>query len=147
MLLAASLSAACVFEHPVDVTLDYDPTFSAAVSAFALTIHRTDACPRIDTYTLDAHATSLVHSQFFTGMEGEPVGNVDPGRYAFVGLGLTDECVVILGGCQLEELDENELTAGDPIHVEIGMPFTTAWVGSLCGSGRRCEAGVCVEAP
>lgn len=144
--LAASLSLSCTWEHPVDVTLDYDPTYAAAVRSFILAVHRMDSCPTVETYTLDSHAGSRVHAQSFAGTGGEPVGNVSAGDYAFIGLGLTDDCVVVLGGCEEVMLDDYDASVGVPIDVEIELIVTTT-LGNVCGSGWRCEAGRCVEGP
>lgn len=143
-LLVAVVATGCTFGHGVPIVLDVEESLAVTVRGYGVAVYEMDECPPLDGFTLDSYAPRHVADQFFRSRVGEPLGAVEPGRYAVVGLGLLAGCQPMLWGCEEVHLQETTFGSYDErpvvVTLEMGSPLR-----SVCGSERVCNDASCDE--
>lgn len=126
----------CVRDHDVSVVLSPHEDGTDAVT-YGLQVLRMEECPAMEPLLDGAYERFLAHTQVFTPEDAEPVGELEPGRYAFVAMGRTASCHPASYGCQLVEIGRD-----DRVVIELRPVESDDF---LCPEAHECEDGICFE--
>lgn len=141
MLLSVAIAGCGPSSQDIEIALDYDDQADMTeVVTHVLAIYEGE-CDfvyatelMIKTYRIDINVSQRRHIQFFDGNVGDAIGELEPGDYAFVGLGLDDVCLPQFVGCTEKTLGEADEIVIDMLEDYTYTPFCGLMVG--CNEGR-----------
>lgn len=141
VLLGLALSGCGPGNQDIAIALDYDEhAHRSEVVNHVVAVYE-DGCDFIyelaafiPVYYINTNSSQRRHLQFFDDEEGEPIGELEPGTYAFVGLGLDDACRPYFIGCTERALGASEEIIIEMNTVDSYIPF--CGLMSVCNEGR-----------
>jgi hypothetical protein len=123
--------AGCVIDHDVPVELDFAGQDRSSLATYVLGVYEGDICDSLEindlfpvfAFNVEVHSELRRHLQFFEPGTEVPVGELPPGTYSFVGLGLDSSCLPLYAGCSLLRIEDIGEVAIEMDSVNATVPF------------------------